>query len=187
MMDRYLAQCADEAFKALLTDEDLETRLNTAAMHLGIPNDSQVDTASQDVRSALADVRSNRNDPCPNRASAIRLAIEQILREFAVERSRSEVAIAADFPKAVKQEKELKDKTVKKILVSDTDAAIKNANLFFAQGDDVVADKVQVIESMIPGYKVGRDAENSVTPESLARGIQALNTFLKKQAEKQIM
>lgn len=62
MMDRYLAQCADEAFKALLTDEDLETRLNTAAMHLGIPNDSQVDTASQDVRSALADVRSNRND-----------------------------------------------------------------------------------------------------------------------------
>jgi hypothetical protein len=176
MMDRYLAQCADEAFKALLTDEDLETRLNTAAMHLGIPNDSQVDTASQDVRSALADVRSNRNDPCPNRASAI----EQILREFAVERSRSEVAIAADFPKAVKQEKELKDKTVKKILVSDTDAAIKNANLFFAQGDDVVADKVQVIESMVPGYKVGRDAENSVTPESLARGIQALNTFLKK-------
>jgi len=121
MMDRYLAQCADEAFKALLTDEDLETRLNTAAMHLGIPNDSQVDTASQDVRSALADVRSNRNDPCPNRASAI----EQILREFAVERSRSEVAIAADFPKAVKQEKELKDKTVKKILVSDTDAAIR--------------------------------------------------------------
>ncbi len=116
-----------------------------------------------------------------------RLAIEQILREFAVERSRSEVAIAADFPKAVKQEKELKDKTVKKILVSDTDAAIKNANLFFAQGDDVVADKVQVIESMVPGYKVGRDAENSVTPESLARGIQALNTFLKKQAEKQIM
>jgi hypothetical protein len=62
-----------------------------------------------------------------------RLAIEQILREFAVERSRSEVAIAADFPKAVKQEKELKDKTVKKILVSDPDAAIKNANLFFAQ------------------------------------------------------
>jgi hypothetical protein len=40
---------------------------------------------------------------------------------------------------------------------------------------------------MVPGYKVGRDAENSVTPESLARGIQALNTFLKKQAEKQIM
>src|SRR4029077_146177 len=71
MMDRYLAQCADEAFKALLTDEDLETRLNTAATHLGIRNDSQVDTASQDVRSALADVRSNRNDPCPNRASAI--------------------------------------------------------------------------------------------------------------------
>ena len=65
MMDRYLPQCADEAFKALLTDEDLETRLNTAAMHLGIPNDSQVDTASQDVRSALADGRSNRNDPLP--------------------------------------------------------------------------------------------------------------------------
>src|SRR4029077_11308742 len=53
MMDRYLAQCADEAFKALLTDEDLETRLNTAAMHLGIPNDSQVDTASQDVMESL--------------------------------------------------------------------------------------------------------------------------------------
>jgi hypothetical protein len=63
--------------------------------------------------------------------------------------------------------------------------ATDNANLFFAQGDDVVEEKVQVIEAMVPGYKVGRDVENAVTPESLARGIQMLNNYLKRQAQKQ--
>lgn len=48
---------------------------------------------------------------------------------------------------------------------------------------DGTEDKVvEIIESMTPGYKVGRDAEGNVTAESLARGIQALDKHLKKQA-----
>lgn len=62
-------------------------------------------------------------------------------------------------------------------------AALDASNGFFAAGDDVVEEKVGIIESMVPGYKVGRDAEGSVTPESLARGIQALNKYLMKQAQ----
>lgn len=63
-------------------------------------------------------------------------------------------------------------------------AAEKSANLFFAQGDDVVEDKVKVIESLVPGYKVGRDADSAVTVDSLARGIQTANNHLKKQAQR---
>lgn len=62
-------------------------------------------------------------------------------------------------------------------------AALDASNGFFALGDETVEEKVGIIESMVPGYKVGRDAENSVTPESLARGIQALNKYLMKQAQ----
>jgi hypothetical protein len=91
MMERYLAQCANEAFKAVLTDEDLQTRLGAAAMHLGIPSDSQVETASQEVRSALAEVKNTRSASLPERAGAVRLAIEQILEEFAVERHQPQV------------------------------------------------------------------------------------------------
>lgn len=63
-------------------------------------------------------------------------------------------------------------------------AAEKSANLFFAQGDDVVEEKVKVIESLVPGYKVGRDADSAVTVDSLARGIQTANNHLKKQAQR---
>lgn len=57
------------------------------------------------------------------------------------------------------------------------------ANEFFSQGDDVVESKVQLIEGMVPAYKVARDAQNAVTPESLARGIQALQTHALRQAK----
>lgn len=63
-------------------------------------------------------------------------------------------------------------------------AAEKSANLFFAQGDDIVEEKVKVIESLVPGYKVGRDADSAVTVDSLARGIQTANNHLKKQAQR---
>lgn len=56
------------------------------------------------------------------------------------------------------------------------------ANAFFAQGDEKVEDVVSKIESKNPGYKVGRDADENVTPESLARGIMALEKYLAKQA-----
>lgn len=134
-------------------------------------------------------------------------------------------ALVTEFPKTVKKEEILKDKTIRKVFVSDMDhireflqtgdearkrlqdlfelhgtaeplyvkgerglggkvskANADTANIFFAQGDDVVEEKVTLIEAMVPSYKVGRDTENAVTPESLARGIQALNNHLKKQA-----
>jgi hypothetical protein len=61
-------------------------------------------------------------------------------------------------------------------------ATLDAANGFFAAGqeDDIAAK----IESMVPGYKCGRDAENNLTVESLARGIQALERHLAKQAPK---
>ena len=63
--------------------------------------------------------------------------------------------------------------------------AMDAANGFFAQGDDVVEEKIGFIESAVPGYKVARDANGNATPESVARGIGALNNHLKKQAAKQ--
>jgi hypothetical protein len=61
-------------------------------------------------------------------------------------------------------------------------ATLDAANAFFAAGqeDDIAAK----IESMVPGYKCGRDADGALTVESLARGIQALERHLAKQAPK---
>src|SRR5436190_6759265 len=60
--------------------------------------------------------------------------------------------------------------------------ALDAANKFFAEGEDVVDEKVGLIEGMVPGFKVARDADGNATPESLARGIQALNKHLMKEA-----
>jgi hypothetical protein len=60
-------------------------------------------------------------------------------------------------------------------------AAMDAANGLFAEGDDAVENAVNVMEATVPGLKVGRDADNAVTPESLARGIQTLNKYLVKQ------
>lgn len=61
-------------------------------------------------------------------------------------------------------------------------ATLDAANGFFAAGkEDDIAEK---IESMVPHYKCGRDAEGNLTVESLARGIQALERHLAKQAPK---
>lgn len=59
------------------------------------------------------------------------------------------------------------------------------ANGFFAEGIEVVEEKVGIIESMVPGYKVGRDGDGNPTPETLARGIQALEKHLQNAAKKQ--
>lgn len=60
--------------------------------------------------------------------------------------------------------------------------ALNSANEFFAAGDDVVEEKIGFIETMVPNYKVGRDADGNPTPESVARGIQALQRHLQKKA-----
>jgi molecular chaperone GrpE (heat shock protein) len=83
MMDRYLAQCADEAFKALLTDDDLKTRLDTASSQLSTPAKALIETAPSDVRHALAEVEKMRGENLRDRANAIRQAIESILEEHA--------------------------------------------------------------------------------------------------------
>lgn len=59
------------------------------------------------------------------------------------------------------------------------------ANGFFAEGIEVVEEKVGIIENMVPGYKVGRDGDNNPTPETLARGIQALEKHLQNAAKRQ--
>lgn len=65
--------------------------------------------------------------------------------------------------------------------------ALDSANKFFAAGDEKVEDIATKIEGKIPGYKVGRDAENAVTPESLARGIMALNKHAIAAAKREAM
>jgi hypothetical protein len=62
--------------------------------------------------------------------------------------------------------------------------ALDAANKYFAKGDDEVDRVVLTIEERIPGFKVARDGENNVTPESVARGIQALQRYLMQQAKK---
>jgi hypothetical protein len=62
--------------------------------------------------------------------------------------------------------------------------ALDNANKYFAVGDDAVEACASAIEANVPGYKVGRDADGAATPESLARGIQALGKYVQQQAQK---
>lgn len=51
--------------------------------------------------------------------------------------------------------------------------AVDEANKRIALGDEVVEKVAAVIEENVPGYKVGRDADGNVTPDSLARAIAA--------------
>lgn len=60
--------------------------------------------------------------------------------------------------------------------------ALDGANSKFAAGEEAVEAAIETIEANIPGYKVARDAEGAATPESLARGIQALNKHLQQKA-----
>jgi len=62
--------------------------------------------------------------------------------------------------------------------------ALDSANKFFASGDDKVEEITGKLETLIPGYSVGRDADGLVTPESLARGIMRLNKKLADDAKK---
>lgn len=140
-------------------------------------------------------------------------------------------AIKGEHPRAVKEEKPLKDGTMRKVYVSEMDhirdylktgngakdrlaelfksiatsepmyvkgertggggkipqSAIDSANQFFAAGEDRVEQVISKIEETVPGYKVGRDADGNPTPESVARGVVALNKHLVKQAQAQAL
>lgn len=63
-----------------------------------------------------------------------------------------------------------------------SEAALTAANAFFAEGEEKVDKIATFIESQVPGYKLGRDSEGAVTPESLARGISALQKHKAKEA-----
>lgn len=63
-------------------------------------------------------------------------------------------------------------------------AALDSANAILAKGSDAVEAAVAAIEGKVTGYKVGRDADGEVTPEGLARAIQALNKQLLIEAKK---
>lgn len=62
--------------------------------------------------------------------------------------------------------------------------ALDASNGFFAEGPDKVEAVCGFIESQVPGYKVGRDGDGEATPESVARGIQALNKKMEQDAKK---
>lgn len=66
-------------------------------------------------------------------------------------------------------------------------AALETANKFFAAGADKVEASAAKIEEMVPGYKIGRDSDGAVTPDSLARGIQALDKKMIADAKAQRM
>lgn len=64
-------------------------------------------------------------------------------------------------------------------------AALDAANAIIADGEEKVAAVVEYIESETPGYKVGRDGGDAVTPESLARGIQAMHKYAEAKAKRE--
>lgn len=63
--------------------------------------------------------------------------------------------------------------------------ALDAANKHLAAGPEKVQKVVEVIEAQVPGYKVGRDENGEVTPEGLARGLQALQKKLEQAAKQQ--
>lgn len=63
-----------------------------------------------------------------------------------------------------------------------SEAALTAANGFFAEGPTKVEAVADYIEGKVPGYKVGRDADGEITPESLARGVSALQKKIAKDA-----
>lgn len=63
-----------------------------------------------------------------------------------------------------------------------SEQALTASNGFFAEGATKVEAVADYIEARVPGYKVARDPEGEVTPESLARAISALNKKAAKDA-----
>ncbi len=56
--------------------------------------------------------------------------------------------------------------------------ALDAAHRYIAEGPDKVSDAVTTIEDMLPGFRVSREPNGEVAPESLAKGIQTLQRHL---------
>jgi len=65
--------------------------------------------------------------------------------------------------------------------------ALDKANAYFAAGTETVESIITAIEGYVSGYKVGRDADESATPESLARGIMALGKEIQRRSQAEIL
>lgn len=59
------------------------------------------------------------------------------------------------------------------------------ANNYFAEGTERVEAVAKMIEELVPNFKVARDEDEAVTPETLARALMALTKHMEKQAAKQ--
>lgn len=59
------------------------------------------------------------------------------------------------------------------------------SNGYFAEGVERVEAIAKVIEERVPGFKVDRDEDDAITPETLARALMALTKHMEKQAAKQ--
>jgi hypothetical protein len=82
LMDSYIAESAEEALKVLSTDENLKTRLDIAALHLGIATDSQLATAPANIREMVAKVQQGRDHSHAERAASMRRTIRSIFEQF---------------------------------------------------------------------------------------------------------
>ncbi len=56
--------------------------------------------------------------------------------------------------------------------------ALDAAHRYIAEGPTKVADAVNTIEMMLPGFRISREPNGEVAPESLAKGIQTLQRHL---------
>lgn len=56
------------------------------------------------------------------------------------------------------------------------------ANNYFAEGPERVEAVAKMIEDLVPSFKVARDEDDAVTPESLARALMALTKHMEKDA-----
>jgi hypothetical protein len=86
-MEQYLAQCADDAFKILAGDGEWGSRLSEAKSRL-FTSEHFFESAPQDVKEALSEVKSAANQP--ELSTALRRAISAILEEFAREHPRED-------------------------------------------------------------------------------------------------
>jgi hypothetical protein len=79
-MERYLVQCADDAFKILADEGEWDTRLSSASSRL-FTSQQACESAPQPIKDALAEVKTATN--FPDKSNALRRAITAILSEFA--------------------------------------------------------------------------------------------------------
>lgn len=82
-MDRYIAQKAQQALQALMTDETLRERLSAACGHLLSIPDGLTQTAPAEIQECLTAVRNiPEHNSSTDTAGTVRDTIETILEEW---------------------------------------------------------------------------------------------------------